>query len=305
MGRRDPSREPSFGDTSIMAAFSTDENSDPAPVMGELLTRLRGLPADQVQRVLEHQQRTGLRFGEAAVALGCATDEDVSFALSRQFDFPYAHEDQRRYPAELVTLREPFGARAEVFRTLRSRLNTRLATVQRPTPAIAVVSPRSGDGRSWCAANLAVSLAQLGQRTLLLEADMRRPRLAEMFRLDGATGLSNVLAGRADRGLIRALPGVPGLYVLPAGSPPPNPLELCERPVFASLLHELSSRFAHIVVDTPAADLGGDAAVIASRCGTALMVARRHTTRHAELRALQAALTVGPMHLAGLVLNDF
>jgi protein-tyrosine kinase len=304
MGRRDPHpNPPPFADTSILAAVG-DAPTEAVASIGEILAQLRSLGVDDVERVLEHQRRTGLRFGEAAVALGCATDDDVRFALSRQFDFPYAHEDQSRYGADLITLAEPFGARAEGFRTLRSQLNTRLASAQRGGGALAVVSANAGEGRSYVAANLAVSLAQLGGRTLLMEADMRQPRLHETFRFKSGDGLANLLAGRATRGVVRSVAGVPGLYLLPAGSPPPNPLELVERPAFNALLNELRARFSHVVIDTPAASQGGDAAVIAARCGTALIVARRHSTSHDELRALQSSLCIGPMHLAGVVLNE-
>ena len=75
---------------------------------------------------------------------------------------------------------------------------------------------------------------------------------------------------------MQQVPGVPGLFLLPVGVTPPNPLELVERPAFGLLMRELTSKFDHVVVDTPAAEYGADAAVIAARCGAALVVARKH-----------------------------
>jgi len=98
---------------------------------------------------------------------------------------------------------------------------------------------------------------------------------------------------------------VPGLYVLPVGACPPNPLELVERPAFRRLLEKLAARFDHVVVDTPAAVYGTDAHVIAERCGAALMVARRDASRVANLHALIEAVAVPSTALLGVVMNEF
>ncbi|MDP1535398.1 MAG: tyrosine protein kinase, partial [Rubrivivax sp.] len=141
-----------------------------APLMdrsiGDIIAELRNLSADQVERVLKHQRETGLRFGEAAVALGLASKDDVLFALSQQFHYPYAPEEQRKLSADLVSLNEPFSPRAESFRALRSQLMMRLFADGQPRHAVAVISTEQGDGKTYCAANLAVALAQLGGRTL-------------------------------------------------------------------------------------------------------------------------------------------
>ena len=243
--------------------------------IGDIIAELRDLSAEQVERVLAHQRETGVRFGEAAVALGYASKEDVLFALSQQFHYPYAPEEKRTDNPELVTLNEPFGARAEHFRALRSQLMMRLFVEGEPRQALAIISPDSGDGKTYCAANLAVTLAQLGGRTLLVDADMRGPRVHEVFRVSNRAGLSGILSGRADKGVIQQVSGVASLFILPVGITPPNPLELVERPAFGLLMRELASKFDYVVVDTPAAVYGADAAVIAARCGTALVIARK------------------------------
>ena len=242
--------------------------------IGDIIAELRDLSAEQVERVLAHQRETGVRFGEAAVALGLASKEDVLFALSQQFHYPYAPEEKRTDNPELVTLNEPFGARAEHFRALRSQLMMRLFVEGEPRQALAIISPDSGDGKTYCAANLAVTLAQLGGRTLLVDADMRGPRVHEVFRVSNRAGLSGILSGRADKGVIQQVSGVASLFILPVGITPPNPLELVERPAFGLLMRGLASKFGYGVVDTPAAVYGADAAVLAARCGTALVSAR-------------------------------
>ena len=89
--------------------------------IGDILAELRNLSAEQVEKVLQHQRSKGVRFGEAAVALGLASRDDVLYALAQQFHYPYAPDEQKKVSAELVMLREPFGPRAEAFRALRSR----------------------------------------------------------------------------------------------------------------------------------------------------------------------------------------
>lgn len=273
--------------------------------IGDIIAELRNLTAEQVERVLAHQRDKGVRFGEAAVALGFASKEDVLFALSQQFHYPYAPEEQRKASPELVALNEPFSPRAESFRALRSQLMMRVFNETGPRQAVAVISPDPGDGKTYTAANLAVTLAQLGGRTLLVDADMRGPRVHEVFRLKNQAGLSGILSGRADKQVIQQVPGIPSLFVLPVGTTPPNPLELVERPAFGLLMRELASKFDHVIVDTPAAVHGADASVITARCGAALVIARKNKVRLTALHDLVASLAGSPAKLVGAVMNDF
>lgn len=306
-------RDSNIDGTAIEEAVA---RSNPAPAVpeaddgpdrsiGDILTELRSLSAEQVERVLAHQRSAGVRFGEAAVALGLASKDDVLFALSRQFHYPYAPEEERKLSPELVALVEPFGARAEHFRALRSQLMMRVFSGNETRrAALAVISPEPGDGKTYCAANLAVTLAQLGGRTLLVDANLRSPRIHEVFRLDNRAGLSGILSGRADKGVIQQVASVPSLFVLPVGTTPPNPLELIERQAFGLLTKELCSKFDHVVVDTPAAVHGADASVVAARCGAALVVTRRNSGRIEMLQDLVGGLEGTSAYVAGVVLNE-
>jgi capsular exopolysaccharide synthesis family protein len=172
-------------------------------------------------------------------------------------------------------------------------------------PALAVVSPSSGDGKTFFSANIAVSLAQVGGRTLLIDADLRGPRLHEVFKLENKTGLSSVLLGHVASDVIQPVPDVANLFVMPVGIAPPNPLELIERPAFGALMRELSSKFDHVVVDTPAIMYGVDAQVVAARCGAALVVARKDQSRVAALQRLVSVLSQSPTRIAGVILNEY
>ena len=293
-------------DTDIDPVYTADDTPAVADrSIGSIIAETRNLSVDQVEKILQHQRAKGIRFGEAAIALGYANADDVLFALSQQFHYPYAAESQRKANPELVALNQPFGVQAESFRAIRSQVMMRLFNESQPRVAIAVVSPEAADGKSFFSANLAITLAQLGGRTLLVDADMRGPRQHAMFGIENRAGLSGILSGRAEAKVIQQVAGVPSLFVLPVGITPPNPLELVERPAFGLLMRELLSKFDHVVVDTPAAQYGSDAAVIAARCGAALVVARKNKARIDRLQDLVSNIGESPARLAGVVFNEY
>ena len=298
-------RDSNMHESAATAAVADEGTAVADRSIGSIIAETRHLTAEQVERVLHHQRERGIRFGEAAIALGYASTDDVLFALSQQFHYPYAAEEQRKANPELVALNQPFGVQAESFRAIRSQIMMRLFNEGQDRRAIAVVSPDSGDGKTFFSANLAVTLAQLGGRTLLVDADMRGPRQHQVFGLSNNAGLSGILSGRAESKVIQQVPGVPSLFILPVGITPPNPLELVERPAFGLLVRELLSKFDHVVVDTPAAQYGSDCAVIAARCGAALVVARKNKSSVNSLEDLVSNLVETPAKLAGVIFNEF
>ncbi|MFN3861664.1 MAG: polysaccharide biosynthesis tyrosine autokinase [Roseateles sp.] len=272
--------------------------------IGDIIAEANKLTPEQVERILAHQKAHGLRFGEAAVSLGLAKSEDVLWALSQQFHYPYAAGSGPAPSDELVLAAKPFSDQAEAFRVLRSQINMKLYGADAPRRALAVISADTGDGKTFFAANLAIAFSQLGGRTLLVDADMRSPRQHEIFGLDNGAGLSGILSGRSETNVIRPVRDLPSLFVMPVGTQPPNPTELVERPAFALLMRELVAKFDHVIVDTPAAVHGADYAVIAARCGAALALARKGETRVAALQQLIGALGNTPTELAGVVMNE-
>ncbi len=275
-----------------------------AKAIGELIQDARNLSADDIDRIGRYQRENDLRFGEAAIALGLADTEDVLQALAQQFKYAYADEEGRKSAPELVMLNQPFGHQAEAFRAIRSQILMRTQAEKGQRRPLAVVSPDSGDGKTYFCANLAVALAQLGSKVVVIDADMRGARLDQVFGVPGQTGLSSVLSGRGGRGVVKSVTGVPNLYVIPVGVQPPNPLELVEGPSFGILLRELSIKFDHVIVDTPAAIFGSDGVVIASRCGSALIVTRKDANKVDRVQDMVGSLQAGQVRLAGVIMNE-
>lgn len=206
---------------------------------------------------------------------------------------------------ELVCAYAPFHRRAEELRTLRTQLLIHWFNPDEGRKTLAVVSPGSGEGRSYVAANLAVVFAQLGEPVLLIDADMRTPRQHAIFGIAERGGLSAILSGRADHTAVAPVPGIAGLSLLPAGALPPNPQELLSRPAFTALLKEMQARFHLILIDTPAAQLYADVQNVAYRAGDALMLARRDHTRLAETIKATRELSDTGARVVGAVMNTF
>lgn len=292
------------------ASFGALPTSEDIRSIGDIIRDTRNLTAQQVGDILEFQRAQGLKFGEAAIALGYATPDDVLRALAQQFNYAYGGTEADKSSPELVVLNQPFSHQAEAFRAIRAQIMLRTQPgdaegAPKAKKALAVVSPNTRDGKTYFCANLAVALAQLGGRTLLIDADLRGPRQQEVFGVDNKIGLAGLLSGRRGDNVIQAAPGVPNLYVLPVGTTPPNPLELLQGPAFGLLLHELLTKFDHVVVDTPAGQYGIDGVVVAARCGVALVVARKDESRIQTLQDLVQNLTAINAQVAGVVMNEF
>ena len=275
------------------------------PKLGEILQRTKNLSQSQVDAALYYQRKKGVRFGEAVVRLGLAGADDVMWALSQQFNYPYAQIANANLNDELVLARQPFSDTVEAFRDVRAQLLLNGFGSAERRSALAIVSADRGDGKTFIGANLAVAFGQLPGRTLIIDADMRSPRLHEIFNCPGTSGLASVLRGSTRASVIRPVNDLPNLYILPVGAAPPNPAELFQTRSFALLVHELVSKFDYVLVDTPAASQGSDARVVASHCGSAMVVGRKDKTRLPGLKQLVTQLNTNHVKIAGMVMNEY
>jgi capsular exopolysaccharide synthesis family protein len=191
--------------------------------------------------------------------------------------------------------------RAEAFRQLRT--NLQFVDVDRRGQVLVVTSPVPAEGKSATAVNLAISFAEAGRRVLLVDADMRRPRIAEYLGLEGAVGLSNVLAGQADIEDVLQRWGRQELSVLTTGAIPPNPSELLASQNLVDLLARMRERFDTILIDTPPLLPVTDAAVAAVRADGAVLVVRAGKTSRAQVKVGLRVLGAVDSRLLGCVIN--
>jgi chain length determinant protein tyrosine kinase EpsG len=250
--------------------------------MGRLLLDAGKLTAIDVNRVAVAQREKNLSFGEAAARLGLVSKEDVARALAQQFRYPYVTDKSSYLDPTLVAAYRPFGTTAEALRELRSQLQLRWFDQNRRP--LAIVSPRKRSGCSRLAANLAIVFSQLGERTLLIDANFRRASQQTLFGVQQGVGLSDFLAGRCSLGdAFTTVPPFEDLKLLCAGTQPPNPQELLGQGTFQYLLEIAPANFDVVIIDTPPILEFADAQMIAAAAGGCLLTARRHQTRLADV----------------------
>ena len=273
--------------------------------MGDILQRTKGLTAEQVDLALNYQRQHGVRFGEAAVALGLARPQDVTWALAQQFHYPYMPEVDAGLNDELVVANDPFCEDVEAFRDLRSQLVLGVLGDTEQRRALAITSSDTGDGKTFVAANLAVAFSQLPGRALIIDANLRQPRLHKVFGVDAGPGLTDILAGRGEPNVIQPVSHLSNLYLMQSGVMAPNPTELLQRASFSLLLRELLDKFDHVLVDTPSYAVGSDARIISVHCGAAMIVARKDKSRVPRMQSLVKLLNKSNVKMAGVLINEF
>jgi len=271
--------------------------------IGEILVSIGRISPDDAERIYSEQKKRKLRFGEAAISLGLATEADIQYALSHQFRYPYLQRGESKVSETVVAAYDPFSPQVEALRAIRSQLMMCWFGGTDGNRALAVVSPEDGEGRSWFVANLSVVFSQLGARTLLIDTDLRNPTLHRLFGISNRNGLSSILSGRATGNVVFRVPSLMDLSILPSGPVPPNPQELLTRPLLDRMIAQLSNSFDVILIDTPPASRYAESVAIASRAGGALIVCRQNQTRMRNLEALYAKLRNANVIIAGSVLN--
>src|SRR2546430_17625476 len=192
--------------------------------LGAVLIQAGRLRPQDVEHILQLQRQKGLRFGDAGKDAGLLTQADIEFALARQFDHPYLRRGESKVSEEVVAAYEPFSTQVEALRAVRAQLMLRWLDSEPASKALAILSAAREEGRSFIAANLAVVFAQLGARTLLIDADLRQPCLHRLFGDRKSTRL-NAGPSRPAAGLeVLQRPATPAHPSAPsAGAPPPKP----------------------------------------------------------------------------------
>jgi len=245
--------------------------------------------SDDVQSLLQLPTLAAIpNFALAREAVG-ATNGDAASPVPRGAD-------------ELLVVHDPWSRVAEAFRSMRTVLFANPAAP--PPKVILVTSARPGEGKTVASLNLASALAELGARTLLIDADLRHPRCHKALGVADDEGLSSWLGGQIELdALVRTL-DVPGLFFLPAGPAPRSPAELVASPRMQWALTLLRERFDFIVLDTPPVLAVTDAAVLARESDGVILVVKGRDTEAEAVRRARDALVLAGASILGVLMND-
>jgi len=203
--------------------------------------------------------------------------------------------------ANLITITDPRSPVSEAYRRLRTNLE--FASLDKPLRTLLVTSAGPDEGKSITLANLAVSIAQAGRRVILVDSDLRHPRLHEIFGLDNRDGLTTIVRrGSGDVPLQES--GVDGLLVLPSGPLPEIPADLIASPGMESLIARLREQADIVLFDAPPVVTVTDAAVLASKVDGVLLVINAGRTRREYAQRAKSLLEKVHARLVGAVLTN-
>jgi polysaccharide biosynthesis transport protein len=208
-----------------------------------------------------------------------------------------------RNPADgLVTLKQPRSPISEAYRVLRT--NLRYSGIENPGGVMLVTSAGPGEGKSTTAANLAVSMAQVGKRIVLVDADLRRPSIHKLFAMDNERGLSDLFT---EENLtvedVMQPTAIPSLRVITSGPIPPNPAEMLDSRLMTQVLASLRQNTDMVIVDSPPVLPVADASILGSRCSGAVLVIDSGKTRTEIARRAVTTLERANTKVAGVILN--
>ena len=216
----------------------------------------------------------------------------------------YAFVERQAEPSpRLVLAHSPYHPRSEQIRMLRTELLLRHEANENAN-VVAVLSPCAAEGRSQLSAELAIAFAQLGRPTLLVDADLRRPQQHVLFNADNSLGLSQAIA-REQVPRFQTVKGLPSLFLLTAGVPPPNPLELLSDRCFETMAGEWRQHFQFVVLDTPPVSQYADGLAVATITGRVLSLSRARHTPYRDTRDMMRRLGATQSRILGAVINHF
>lgn len=275
-------------------------------IIGAVFGLALGLGAAFAAAQLDNKIRSTADLeGRGVTVIGVMPSVGTATALS-----PNAYGRKRRkaktrvqeVDRDLIVHLEPASSVAECCRTIRTNLTFQSA--DRPLRTLTVASARPQDGKSTVAISVAITLAQGGRRVLIVDTDLRRPRLRKAFKLPSGVGLTSLLAGEASFDEALQATDVPNLTLMQCGPIPPNPSELLHTRRFAEVIEEAKQRYDIIVFDTPPLGAVTDPAIIATHTDGTLLVVRARRTTRASVDAAVRQLQSVSARLVGAVIND-
>lgn len=258
-------------------------------------------PAD-MEAIIDLQKKDDLLFGEAAVKSGILTEEDITWAIASQFSYPCLKKGEDTISKEVVVFHQPFSPQVESFRSIRSELI--LSGIGKVMKTIAVVSPGDGEGKTFMATNLAAVFAQLGSKTILVDVNLRKARIHEIFNIKNNCGISSLIIKRATLDQAINFTFIPTLHILPSGPKPPNPVELLGWQETGELVSSLRSMYDIIILDTPSFLKTADASVISTLSDGVVLVVLKGFTTQESLSIVKKQLNNSGARIIGSVINE-
>jgi chain length determinant protein tyrosine kinase EpsG len=271
--------------------------------IGRMLESRGKITRDEFKAIIAVQNEQDLRFGDAALLLGLVQNEDIKSVLAEQFSYTSPPDRNSGLDSRLIAAFQPESPQTEAFRSLRSELLLRYFN-RGAHLSLAMVGSEDANGIALTASNLAITFAQLGIRTLLVDANLRTPQLNKLFgHNERSYGLSDLIAERAQMEPV-AIPTLGSLWVLTAGTQAPNPQELLANKHYAERLQALSDQFEVTIINTPPLNSVKDAQLIAAHSGAALVVVQENVSRLKELDTICSSLRGVGVRLLGAALQQ-
>jgi succinoglycan biosynthesis transport protein ExoP len=237
------------------------------------------------------------------------TSEDVEQLRLPSFGMvpEISHQRRRRlenatsYPVELITYGHPKSMLSEAYRNIRTSIL--LSISEKPPKRIAITSPNPAEGKTTTAINTGIALSQTGAQVLVIDADMRKPRIHQILNGANGMGLSNFLSGNATLESIVKESEVPNLYYIPCGPIPPNPSELLGSNLFKNMIESLGERFDHLVFDSPPVLGFTDSTILSTATDGIILVVLAGKTPKETLQRAKEALHQVNAKILGVVIN--
>ncbi len=207
----------------------------------------------------------------------------------------------KAYPVELIAHGDPQSMLSEAYRTVRTSIL--LSFAGKPPKTMVISSPNPAEGKTTTAINTGIALSQAGSRVIIIDADMRNPRIHRVFARDHGMGLSNFLSGNAELESIIRSSKVPNFCYIPAGPIPPNPSELLGSGLFKSMMHSLGDRFDRIMVDSPPVLGFADTVILSTLVDGVILVVTAGKTPKENLQRTKEMLSQVDARILGVVIN--
>lgn len=317
------------GPQSALMRLKPEDVDQLSPNLDEELSRtlvlLYRLSQDAIEQINRLMKALDIRFADAALQSGVVSQKELDEALewisqrtatkgpgiieqaveraSRSREPILWERDQLEPSDQIILAHQPDHPRSEIVRSLRTELLLR-CNGWRGAGVMALLSPCRNEGRSQLAAELAIAFAQLERRTLLVDADLRKPSQHHLFGADNELGLAQALTARGPH-QFHGVKGFPDMALMTSGDLPQNPLELLSGRAFQHAMTEWQRKFEFVILDTPPTTQFSDGLAVAAAAGNVLVVGRAAATRFSDLNEICRQLSSTQSRVLGAVINAF